>query len=120
MGYITGIAGENLANKDLCYKANDGKYYKAKADSLDTMPVSALTAASISSGASGYFWKFGNVTITGHGLTIGALLYASPATAGLITITAPSVSGHQLQFIGLVEDANTILFFPNLMLIEIA
>jgi hypothetical protein len=119
MGTFTGTAGEALTDGQICYIKSDGKYGLAKADVVGTMPGVAIAAASIANNATGNFYKFGEVTLASHGFTVGATLYVSAVTAGLKTTTAPSTSGYQVQKIGWVQDANTIMFYPELTIIEV-
>jgi hypothetical protein len=102
MGTFTGTAGEALTDGQICYIKSDGKYGLAKADVVGTMPGVAIAAASIANNATGNFYKFGEVTLASHGFT-----------------TAPSTSGYQVQKIGWVQDANTIMFYPELTIIEV-
>lgn len=119
MGYFTDTAGENVVAGNLCYRKSDGKLWKADADAASTMPGIAIAGESISADATGNFFKFGEVTLASHGFTVGAILYASTAAGGMTT-TAPTGSGDQVQAVGVVKDANTIWFFPNMVLIEVA
>jgi hypothetical protein len=117
---FTATAGENLSQYDLCYKKSDGKFWKAKADSPTTMPAVYMAAAVIAANATGAFYKKGLVQKTGHGLAIGSLIYVSAATAGLLTTTTPSGSGHQVQVMGQVEDVNYLDVNPQLVVIEVS
>ena len=121
MSTYTDTAGENLVAKNVCYRKSDGKLWKAKADAAATMPGIALASASISGDATGEFHARGKVTLTSHGFgDSGALLYVSEDTAGLLTSTAPTGSGEQVQIVGQIVDANTIDFSPNMMIVELA
>jgi hypothetical protein len=117
---ISGTAGENLAEHDLCYLKSDGKFWKAKADAEATMPGMVLAPSALSAEDPGDFIRRGEVTNAGWSWTPGGLIYASEATAGALTQTAPSGSGEQLQIVGTALSATKIDFDPNMMLIEVA
>lgn len=120
-GRIRGVAGESISAFDVCYKKSDGKYWKAKADSATTMPGIVIALEAISGEAVGLFAETGSL-ITNAGwnfVTVGALVYVSEATAGLVTLTAPTGSGEQVQILGYAETATTIRFVPSLTLIEL-
>ena len=46
--------------------------------------------------------------------TVGGVLYISDATAGALTQTAPTTSGHYVQRVGVAIAADTILIMPSL------
>ena len=52
-------AGEGLVFGDFCYLKLDGKYWKADADAIATMPITAMAAESIDADASGNFLMWG-------------------------------------------------------------
>jgi len=115
-----GTAGEALAQFDACYLKSDGKYWKADADAVTTMPVIAIATAAISAEASGVFLLMGFVRKDAWTWTVGGLLYAS-LTAGALT---QDVSGYttpdQVQVVGIAITANIILFNPSYELVEIS
>lgn len=57
-------------------------------------------------GAGGTLCKIGNMTATGHGLSVGQPFFLS--TAGALTSTAPSTEGDATVVMGIVRDANTL------------
>ncbi len=98
------------------YVASDGMLKEADADAVTTMPCVALAVES----------GIGDKEVLLQGFiknenwtwTPGAPIYVSPTT-GAITQTKLSVSGQQVQIIGVAVSADMIYFTPNLMLIEI-
>lgn len=92
------------------YIKSNGHVDLAKADSGGTAQGFGLAQASILTTASGVIQYRGNLVLTtsqwdtvagtSGGLTPGTLYYLSDATAGKITSTAPSTSGHIDQLIG--------------------
>ena len=112
---VVATAGENLAAFDSVYVNSDGKMYRAKANSISTMPVLFMAAAAISSGNTGSFYTPGQVITNGlwaWALAAGesALLYVSDSVFGGLTATIPTVSGDQVQIVGTVLSATSILF----------
>ena len=84
---------------------------KAKADAYATSEVLGLVKdASIAAGASGMIQTDGVITattgqwdaVTGQvgGLTVGAIYFLSPTTAGQLTVTAPTAVGQLVARIG--------------------
>jgi hypothetical protein len=119
---LTGIAGESLAFGDVVYqKATDGKLYKAKADAVGTMAAAGITVV----GGTGTVSYIDNGYIRNDawswtvGSSAGGKVYVSPATAGLITQTAPNTVGEQLQELGYAEDAHILRIAVNSTLVEI-
>jgi len=118
---IAGTAGEALTQWDAVYLKSDGKFWKAKADSATTAPAAGVAIAAADADAAvtilvwGFFRDDGGAT-----LTVGGLMYLSGATAGLLTSTAPSTAGYQVQIIGLALAAQIRAVWPNLGLVEIA
>jgi len=110
--------GENVVFGDFLYMKSDGKLWKSDADSETTMVVIAMAAASISADAEGIVLLTGFVRDDTYTWTVGDPIYAS-TTAGAGTQTAPSVSGDQVQKIGIATHADRMLFKPSLTVIEI-
>jgi hypothetical protein len=104
----------------LCYLKADGKYWKANAATVATMPGLVLAGAALSANQSGTFIRRGQVTNSSWAWTnIGGVVYAGN-TPGAMTQTLPSKSGKQLQVLGIAKSATQIDFEPNLLLVEIA
>ena len=81
----------------------------AKADAAVTTPaicVADTTATCIYSGV----YKFG----TTQSWTVGGVLYLSDSSAGALTQTAPTTSGHFVQRVGVALAADTMLVMPSL------
>ncbi|GAI76814.1 unnamed protein product, partial [marine sediment metagenome] len=117
-----GTAGENLAQFDVCYLKNDGKYWKADADAVTSMPVIAMATAAITADASGVFLLLGFVRKDAWAWAMGGLLYADEGTGGTIggmTQTAPAGAGDQVQVIGIAITADIIYLCPCLELVEV-
>lgn len=78
---------------EVFYIFGAGAVKKARADALATTEAFYFAAAVIAPAAAGYFQSSG--TLAGlAGLTPGATYYLSPTTAGLITTTPVSATGH--------------------------
>lgn len=97
----------NLTNSDAAAAVLGEVFYifgadsvkKAKADAAATAAAYYFAAAAISAGSTGTFQSdgvLGGLT----GLTAGATYYLSAATAGAITVTAPSVVGQYVVRLG--------------------
>jgi hypothetical protein len=119
---VTGTftAGESLSFGDICYVKSDGKMWKADANASTTMPVVMMALGSISADASGSFLAFGIARNDAWNWTVGGALYASAATTGALTQTAPSGSGDQVQVVGIATHADRVFFRPDLTLVEVA
>jgi hypothetical protein len=112
-------AGENLAVTDIVYIKNDGKTWKANANSSTTLPAIALATSAISTDAWGVFLIKGflrddsNITFA-----LGDKIYVDASTAGEITPTAPS-GGNFVQVLGIcVHTTHTIFWSPSMTIIE--
>ena len=110
---VTLNAGQVLAQYDAVYIKSDGKIWKAKADSLTTLPAIGLIPTAIASGVDGKVRTLGWITNVAWSWTPGQKLYVSDATAGAITSTKPSVNP---QIIGIAKTATKILIIPQLIL----
>lgn len=93
------------------YTSGSGSVDKAKADALATVEVLGLVRdASIAATVSGNIQTDGVLSattgqwdaITGQtgGLTVGAVYFLSAASAGQLTVTAPSAVGHFVARVG--------------------
>jgi hypothetical protein len=112
-GTLTGVSNFGQA----LYVKSDGQFGLAKADSTLTMPVSALTTGS-GNGVQKIL-TYGYARNDGWDWTPGGILYASDATAGAFTQTAPTASGSQLQAVGVATHADRIFFNPSFVVAEI-
>jgi hypothetical protein len=111
-------AGETVTFGTLCYMKSDGKMWKADADQVTTMPGIAIATATVTTSAPGVFLLNGNMRYDTWNWTVGGIVYAS-TTAGNITQTAPSGSGDQVQSIGVALTADSIVFNPNYVLVQV-
>jgi len=110
-------AGENMYYGDgqlaVCYMKSDGKLWKAKGDSINTLPAIVVCLTSVNANGKAQFAVPGAI-IRDDSLdeTPGADVYVSNATAGRPTTTKPTTSGHYVQKIGTIWTANSYLFQP--------
>ncbi len=107
-----GTAGEDLAQFETVYRKNDGKYWKAKADAVGTMPVIAMATVAISADATGIFLLIGWIRSDAWSLTAGQSAYQSAATGGAVTTTQPAASGNQVQRVGIALTTKIAHFNP--------
>lgn len=113
---VSGIAGETIADGELCYCSDGsggkaaGRYYLAKADNgySSTIPELAFCIGGALSGALGSFMLSGHV-VTGLSVTVGLFYYVSAATAGAITSTPPS----NARQVGFSDSGTSLVAFPN-------
>lgn len=100
---ITKIAGSTLIAGQAVYASSSTQVDKAAANADATAKPVGLATAAITSAASGSIQTSGVITLTTGqwdalcgttgGLTVGTAYFLS-ATAGLLTATAPTTSGH--------------------------
>lgn len=109
---VVATAGEALVFGDMCYLKSDGKYWKADADAIATMPVMVMSLATISANATGNFLHQGYVRDDTYNWTIGGLVYAS-VTAGAIAQTIPTGADDVVQIVGYAVTADIIYFNPQ-------
>jgi hypothetical protein len=110
----TGTCGETLAAKDIVYgNAVDSRWWKAKADAAATggPVILAFVLSGGAAGASCTILLWGTYGSTGWGLSVFAFYYLSTTTAGAMTTTAPSTSGHQVRAVGYSLEVSTVFFF---------
>lgn len=89
-------SGEPLSQYDIVYQ--DGQLIKkAKADTRDTMDAVGAMSAAVASGVTGNVIIRGRVEKSAWSWTSGAYLFVSPITAGEMTETPPTTSGHVSQ-----------------------
>lgn len=119
VGIYTYTAGENVSAYEVGYMKSDGKVWKGKADAATTAPIFCIALASITANNTGSFQVLGEVTNGAWSWTIGGLIYLSPATAGALTQTIPTTSGHIVQIVALALTATKILFKAELGTLEL-
>ena len=100
-------AFENISQGDAVYsRASDGKVGKAVANgTLDQATVAGFAETTKTAGQTVRVIVSGQVAAGTQTLDAGDLFFLSAASAGSITKTPPTTSGHFLTFVG--EAANT-------------
>lgn len=84
-------------------------YALAQADSeSDARVIGVVESAS---GSAFTVIYSGACTVTAHGFTVGATLFLSPSSAGLLTTTEPTTRAQVSKPVAVVLDANTLLIF---------
>lgn len=112
-----GIVGEDVTTDDLCYLSDGsggktaGRWYKAQADNpySSTSPLLAYPQTNASAGDTVSLRLTGPVTLTGP-LTVGAIYYASAATAGEITNTDPVTNSRK---VGQAQSSTVLVMVAN-------
>jgi hypothetical protein len=115
----TAVAGENLSSGNICYYKNDGKYWKASANSYTTANgIIRMAATAITANASGLFLIRGayrnnawNWAVTGS-----PVFLATPV--GEMTQTAPTSTGEIVRLMGWAKSASVIEFEPSTIYLE--
>jgi hypothetical protein len=107
---LTITASENLtAGEFVNVWLDSGNARVRKADASNTgKEAHGFVLANVTSGNSATVY-YGNINNQRSGLTIGSTYYLSGGTAGSITTTPPSTSGHLVQRIGVAYSATEIL-----------
>lgn len=116
---FVGTAGEDLLQFQTVYRTGDATYKKARANSVNTMPVIALAVEAISNGETGKFILFGWIRLIPATLLPGKPAYQSAATAGAVTTTIPAASGNQVQRVGIALTTKIAHFNPIYTVFEI-
>lgn len=116
--YASMTVGENVVIGEVLYMKNDGKLWKADANSTSTMPIVAIALGSITADTAGNVLKMGFIRDDSWGWTTGYLLFAS-GNAGEMTETAPNTSGDQVQVLGYAVSAHVVYFNPSYVLVEV-
>jgi len=92
--YTEGVAGENLADRDLVYLNASGLWVKADSDSAISMPVIGLTMGALTSGKRGSFLLRGFIGLASWSWTSGGAIYPT-SVSGVISQTAPTTGLRQ-------------------------
>ena len=126
---MTQIAGEDLVMGDVVYYGEDGRAYKAKADSLDTMICIGIVAANASVGNSVTLLIEGlirnsskfNFTVGGQAGKTKAIVYVSSFIAGGVAQTHEFDPNYDyiLQIIGYAVSKDILSFKPDYTYIEV-
>jgi len=123
--FTNGNAGQVVFG-DVCYMAADGHLEFADADAATTMPAIYMALETIAAAASGAWLMMGVARDDTWNWTIGpgtsGLIYVSltGTTTNTLTQTAPSATGDQVQVVGTAITADTMMFNPSPVLVEIA
>jgi len=124
---LSKTAGENLIAGNLVYFRNDGKVYKAKADSTVTMICIGIVTTTVNIDNSVTLLVDGLIrnstvfsfTAGGQASSPTAIVYASDITSGLPTQTRPNASGHIVQIIGYAVTTDVLRFKLDYTYIEL-
>jgi hypothetical protein len=116
---VSGIAGQSLATFNLCCLKSDGKYYKSCAASTAYMPGLVIASQKLSASQTGTFYRRGIVTNNSWSWATANFVYAS-RTTGLMSQTLATISGSQVQVVGIAKTAKILDFDPQLILIEVS
>lgn len=110
-------AGENLSFGDLTYIKSDGKRWKADADADASMilPAFCVEAGNAEATLEFLYWGWIRDDTAFSGLSIGRV-YGS-VTAGAVSGSAPG-SGKHLNVVAYCEDAGSVLFLAERVVIE--
>jgi hypothetical protein len=125
---VSQTAGENLNIGDVVYYKNDGKVYKAKADSTGTMTcIGIVTSNAILNQpvvllVDGFIRNSSvfSFVIGGQASQPKAIVYVSETVSGGVTQDRSVTSGHIVQIIGHAVTIDILNFKPDYIYIEIA
>jgi hypothetical protein len=125
---VTYIAGEPLTIGNVVYYKDDGKVYKAKADTNATMICMGISTASCVANASIVLLVDGLIRSSsvfsfvtgGQASKNSAIVYVSETDFGAVTQLRSSTSMHIVQIIGYAVTKDILSFKPDYTYIEIA
>lgn len=117
--------GENVVAGEDLFMESDGKYWKADADAVGTMPVKVLAMEDILADADGFLLHEGYYRDESWAWVLGSgeanLLFAHTTPGDLVQFAnKPVGSGDQVQVCGWVVTAKVIYFRPSLEMVQIA
>lgn len=101
-------ASENLAAGDFVNVHNSTGLRVRKADASNGRVAHGFVLNSVTSGQNATVY-YGNLNTGVSGLTVGDELYLSGSTAGAVTATPPSTSGHTVQRLGVATGTTEML-----------
>ena len=112
----------NMVAGDVGYIASDGHVEFADASAVGTMPGLVMALETIATTASGEFLVYGVMRQDTWNWTPGANIYVTVTgtSTNTLTETQPAVAGNQVQIVGIALTADTILFNPSPVIVEIA
>ena len=122
------IAGEDLKRGDVVYYRDDGKVYRAKANSLDTMICIGMATADVKVNGQAILLIEGlirnssvfNFTVGGQTSQNKAIVWVSNFFYGGVTQLRPNRTGHIVQIIGYAVATDILNFKPDYTYIELA
>ena len=104
------LVGSSLTAGNLYGWSSGGALAAAEASSSSTqMPAICVAISTTQCAFSGVYKYTGS-----QAWTVGGVIYASDGTAGTLTQTAPSTSGHFVQRVGIALANDTILIMPSM------
>jgi len=124
---MTQVAGENLVMGDVVYYGEDGRAYKAQADSLDTMICIGVVVANASIGNPVVLLIDGLIRNSSRfSFTVGgqvgkdkAIVYVSSFARGWVSQDAPYLNSNIIQMVGYAISKDILSFRPDYTYIEI-
>jgi len=108
-----------VAFPDILYLKSDGKWWKADADAIATMPALRMALESKTANQTCNTLVMGRVRDDDWNWTVGGKVFAS-TDAGAITQTAPSGSTDIVQVVGVAYHADKMIFQPDITTIELS
>ncbi len=119
---ITLVSGSTIAIGDVCRINGAGQAVLARANVAANASGLVMATQSLTNGVSGKFLLIGTLASTNVTVTVGAPVYLSTTgtTLNTLTTTAPSGSGNIVQILGWGLSANSILFRPELVQVELS
>lgn len=110
--YRTINFGERVAQYEVVFQ--DGVFVRqARGDNPNFMDGVGLASDTVDSGIPGDVMIRGRITNTSWNWTSGSPLYVSAITSGGLTHTAPTLSGHTIQKMGMALTATQIELNPQ-------
>lgn len=100
------LGGESISQWQLVRVHSDGAWHLADADAAGEFPAVGIAAASVGAGTNLNVVVSGTVRNDSWTWTVGGSIYLS-ASAGTLTQTAPTTSGHAVQRVGVALSADS-------------
>ena len=118
---ITLTSTETQAVGDACMIDTNGKAHLAKADAIANAGAIVMAAHTVTNSASNTYLTHGVMKLaSGTPFTVGSIVYlsATGTTGNTLTHTPPSSANNVIQPLGVAIATDTILFNPNLTMVE--
>jgi len=116
----TQLVGMSVAFGDLLYfNWTDKEWKKAQATGSNTMPGLRIALETKIDGDTCKMLIKGYIRDDSAFEFAGAMIYVSATTAGLMTSTAPSTAGQQVQRVGVAKSVDILFFDPSIDVGEI-